>query len=435
MLGYRKAIDRIQDVIAIVGKSKNYNQASLDLQHFINVDQKQAEAILGLKIKKLTSFEKTNLEKETKTSLALAKRLSSLLKSKNSQKKHLKKRFQKIIDTYSDSRRTTFNYGAKLVQDERAYYQSKKVVLVWDDNNNIKSLPCQNLKVQKRNGIGLNWKISKNKSHKIYTKTIFSTQNLLFFTNQGRVFLIPAFKFLEQNLMRLGISFYHYVDLHSKEQVVAVCNFDFDNNNYDSVFIFSKKGFVWCLDFNRFTKLSLKKPSLRKGFNISGDDEIISATLARKNHKVVLFSDQGRYVIYEAKKFTPRKGICLGLKGLKFKSSFDFITSAAAFDSNKYDKFLVVTKSGYGRLITINQLRVLTLRPAQGSNLVAKTEKALDIVPVSSKVKNNMISFTNGNKVICSPVALIPEVKSRSGKGVKIIKLTYGQHLIKVAVV
>lgn len=418
------ALDHIAEIITLLKKSKNASEAKQELIANYELSEKQAQAILDMKLQKLTNLEQEKLRQENKkleeTIIKLRKILSDIKEIMHIIKGELKE----VEEKYGDERRTEI-IDSQIDISEEELIKSEDCVVTITHKGYVKRLPVDTYKSQKRGGKGI---IAAETREEDFVEKLFTANthdNLLFFTDKGKVHWIKVYMLPETGRYAKGTSIVNLLELKKDEQITAFIPVSkFEEDKY--LFMVTKKGMV------KKTALSLFS-SQRKGgiiaVGLNPQDALIEVLLTSGKNQVILATKKGLAARFSEEKVRVMGRTAGGVIGIKLKKN-DFVVGAAVV--NEEQSFLTVTEKGYGKRTNINDYRLIS-RGGVGVINIKITEKNGDVIGVQIIDNKDELIFITQIGILLRLKAKEINIIGRNTQGVRIMRLNKDDKLISLA--
>ncbi len=417
------AIDNIDEVVEIIKKSKDEPSAKEKLMSRFKLTDVQTQAILDMQLKKLTGLEKDKLLAQLNELRKEILRLEKILSSLVNVFAEIKKEFLLLIDKYKEGRRTKVIASRPGEFSEEELIENKDTYILLTHNGYIKQLPKSVFKVQKRGGKGVS-AIKTHEDDEVMKLEYCQTHdNLLFFTNQGRVFQLRAWEIPESSRQSKGKAIVNLVNLNGHEKITTFFPLNPEDSRVDLAFLFvTKQGVVkktTLSEYNNIRANGLIAIKLKSG------DELISVEMVKKDNFVFLVSSGGKAITFNEKNVRNMGRMASGVRGIKLRAQ-EVVSSVSILPlktiENSY--ILIITKRGYGKLVRAKQFKSQN-RGGIGIKAANITEKTGDIV-FSSLIDNletEMVLSSYSGQTVKVPVKSMP-VLSRNTQGVILMRFS-----------
>ena len=424
--GYKIAQDNIDEVVQIIRNAKSDVEAKDKLISRFNLSDVQADAILELKLRRLTGLERDKIEAELNALLIEIEELKSILASNQKVLDIIKKEMLEIKNKYADERRTHIDMTAIDYIDDETLIPEEKIVITLTKKGYIKRLPVDTYKTQHRGGVGIKG-MSINEEDFVEQMLNCSTHDyVLFFTNKGKVYRVKGYEIPEYSRQSKGLPIVNLLNMEQGEYVTSLLNGS-KNDGCKYLVFATKSGLIKRTDVSEFYNI---RANGKKFITLREDDELISVKNTNGKCDILMAASNGRMVRF-AEDFVRVMGRgASGVKGITLDGSI--LVGMEIAEEN--EDVLVVTENGYGKKTPIGEYRV-TNRGGKGVKTLNITEKNGSIT--SFKTVDNskdLIIITNEGIIIRLAVDKISEM-SRVTQGVKLINLREGQKVSSISIV
>ncbi|WPX08853.1 DNA gyrase subunit A [Anaerocellum danielii] len=412
--GLKKALDHIDEIISIIRSSKTVNEAKERLIERFQFTEVQAQAILDMRLQRLTGLERQKIEEELAELIKMIEYYKNVLASDAMVREIIKKEILEIKEKYKDERRT------KIVQDEHEDFeeeeliQEQETVITLTHFGYIKRLPLDTYKSQKRGGRGITGISTREED---FVEDVFVTTThhyILFFTDKGRVFRLRAYEVPEGSRQAKGTAIVNLIQIGKDEKITATMAVKDFKEGY--LMMCTKNGTikkVLLSEFENTTKAG------KKAITLADDDSLVDVKLTSGNDEIVLVSSNGYCVVFNENDVRVMGRSAQGVKGMTLESG-DFIVGMEKASDGKY--LLCVTENGFGKRSEIEEYRK-TKRGAKGVLTYKVTEKTGNIVDIKMVNDDDEIMICSSSGIfIRLEISQIP-VQGRSTQGVKLMRI------------
>ena len=424
--GYKIAQDNIDEVIQIIRNAKSDVEAKDKLISRFNLSDVQADAILELKLRRLTGLERDKIEAELNALLIEIEELKSILASNQKVLDIIKKEMLEIKNKYADERRTHIDMTAIDYIDDETLIPEEKIVITLTKKGYIKRLPVDTYKTQHRGGVGIKG-MSINEEDFVEQMLNCSTHDyVLFFTNKGKVYRVKGYEIPEYSRQSKGLPIVNLLNMEQGEYVTSLLNGS-KNDGCKYLVFATKSGLIKRTDVSEFYNI---RANGKKFITLREDDELISVKNTNGKCDILMAASNGRMVRFAEDLVRVMGRGASGVKGITLDGSI--LVGMEIAEEN--EDVLVVTENGYGKKTPIGEYRV-TNRGGKGVKTLNITEKNGSIT--SFKTVDNskdLIIITNEGIIIRLAVDKISEM-SRVTQGVKLINLREGQKVSSISIV
>ena len=424
--GLKIALDNIDDVIKIIKASKTDAIAKEQLNLKYDLDDIQSEAILEMKLRKLTGLEKDKVEAELNELLEKIKDLKSILASEQRVLDIIKAELSEIKNKYGDDRRTTIDMTAIDYIEDESLIPNDNVIITLTNKGYVKRIDSETYKTQTRGGVGIKGMSTNEEDfaeHLIYMKT---HDYILFFTDKGKVYRIKGYEVPEFNRQSKGLPIINLLPIEKEEKVTVMLKVEKEEQNKFIVFC-TQNGLIKRTNISEFDSI---RNNGKIAINLKENDKLISAKKTDGNKKVMIGSSNGRMVRFNENEIRIMGRTASGVKGIDVGTGI----CVGCEVTNDDQQVLVVTEKGYGKRTSVNEYRE-THRGSKGVKALNITEKNGNIVAFKIVDSNeDLMIITNSGIIIRLSIEQI-SATGRVAQGVRLINLKDNQMVSTVAVV
>ncbi len=410
--GYRIALDHIDEVIALIRGSRTTQEAKTGLMEKFGLSEKQAQAILDMRLQRLTGLEREKIESEYQELLKTIAELKAILADEAKIRGVVREEIMEIRDKFGDDRRTLIKVDEDNIVEEDLIPEEEVSILL-THRGYIKRMPLSTYRAQKRGGKGVTGMGTRDDD---FVQNLFVTHShnhLLFFSNKGKVYRLKAYEVPEFGRAARGTPIINLIQIDQNEYIHAVIPVkEFTDDKY--LFFATTHGVV------KKTSLSEFENIRRNGLfaiNLRDGDELVSVRLTDGDQEVIMGTKQGMSIRFHESEVREMGRSATGVKGITL-SEDDLVIDMDIVIPDK--DVLIVTKNGYGKRTPLEEYRIQS-RGGKGIKTLSLTEKKGEVVghKVVSEEEDLMI-VTQSGMVIRLNVADI-SVLSRYAQGVKLI--------------
>ena len=424
--GYKIAQDNIDEVIKIIKTAKTDVEAKEKLMSRFGLSEVQTDAILELKLRRLTGLERDKIEEELKNLLIEIDRLKAILASEQMVLDIIKEELTEIKNKFGDERRTYIDMTAVDYIEDESLIPEERIVITLTKKGYIKRLPVDTYKTQNRGGVGIKG-MSINEEDFVEQMINCSTHDyVLFFTNKGKVYRVKGYEIPEYSRQSKGLPIINLLSMEQGESVTSLLN---GSPNGDSKYLVfaTKSGLIKRTDVSEFYNI---RANGKKFITLREDDELISVKNTNGEADILMAASNGRMVRFPEDLIRVMGRGAAGVRGINLDGSVLVGMEIA----KEGEDVLVVTENGYGKKTPIDEYRI-TNRGGKGVKTLNITDKNGSIT--SFKTVDNtkdLIIITNEGIIIRLAVDKISEM-SRVTQGVRLINLREGQKVSSISIV
>lgn len=435
--GLLKALDILDEVIALIRASQTVDEARKGLQEQFGFSEEQASAIVEMRLRQLTGLERSRLQAEYDQLMELIRNLDELLGSEALQMQLIKDEMLEIKARFNDPRRTVIEYAAGDFNPED-FYPDEDVVITISHLGYIKRTNLNEYRLQGRGGVGSRGSNTREEDfiEHIYTANMHST--MLFFTRNGKCFWLKVYEIPEGNKTSKGRAIQNVINIEPGDSVCAYINVknltdeEYINNNY----------IVLCTERGTVKKTTLKAYSnpRAKGVNaitIREGDMLLEACLTNGSCELLLGAREGKCIRFNEQDARPIGRTAAGVRGISIEEHdrvVGMICADISVEESLLPHVLVVSEHGYGKRSLIEDYRK-TARGGKGVktlNITDKTGKLIALKAVTDE--NDLMIITRSGITIRVAVSDI-RVAGRATQGVRLINLREGDAIAAVCCV
>ncbi len=422
--GLRIALDHIDEVINLIRASKTVQIAKDGLMEKFSLSEKQAQAILDMRLQRLTGLERDKIGEEYKDILETIKELKAILGSEELLLNIIKKELLEIKEKYGDDRRTGFDIDASDIETEDLI-EREDVVITLTHYGYIKRLPSDTYRSQRRGGKGVS-ALSTREDDFVEHLFVTSTHHyLLFFTNKGKVYRLKAYEIPEASRQARGTAIVNILQLDPGESITTVIPIkEFSPNHY--LLMSTRMGLV------KKTELTEYDSSRRTGLlaiSLKENDELIAVRLTNGKREVVIGTKKGYAIRFDEGDVRPMGRTAMGVKGIQLREG-DEVVGTDLVQENAY--LLAISKKGYGKMTSLDEYRTQA-RGGKGVTTYNIRKKTGDLVGIRIVTKEDEIMLINNQgTIIRLEVDGISEM-GRSTQGVTLMRNLGDEEIVNAA--
>ena len=411
-------------MIKIIRGSKNPLQAKEGLMNGFNLSEIQAQAILDMRLQKLTGMEVEKVVKEYKEVIKMIAHLKGILESKKQRMDIIKGELLEIRDLYGDERRTeVIPVDADFSMEDMI--AEEEVVLTITHQGYIKRTALNTYRTQRRGGRGIQGAMSKDEDF-VEHLFIANTHNyMLFFTDMGKCYWLKVYDIPQGGRATRGRAVVNLIGCEPGERVEAFVSVkEFDDNHY--IVMSTKKGIIKKTVLSAYgnpRKGGIYAIEIRKG------DTLIEARITNGEHDILLGTHEGKSIRFSENNVRPSGRKTMGVKGIKLSSENDYVVGMLVV--KREGTILVATEKGYGKRTEVLQYRTQT-RGGKGVLTMRCTEKTGKMVKIMEVVDaDDLIVITDSGVLMRQPISAIRTI-GRVTQGVRLVKLDDGTNISSV---
>jgi DNA gyrase subunit A len=422
--GLKIAVDNIDEVIKIIRKSEDTPEADAKLRKRFGFSEKQSDAILNMRLAKLTGLEIEKLDAELKEVRATIKELKSILASKPKRMAILKEEMEEIAGTFGDDRRTEIvaDQGEFTVEDLIA---EEDMVITISHSGYIKRIPITTYKRQRRGGRGLNGADLKADDWVEHLFIASTHDYLMFFSNRGQVYWLKVHEIPQAGRAARGKPVVNCIAMKPDEQIAALVPVREFTDDQSLIFA-TRQGTVKKTVLSAYGNV---RAAGICGINVEKDDELIDVQVCGQNSDIILATKDGMSIRFHHGDVRDMGRATTGVKGIELEKGDEVIGMVVL---RREASLLVVSEKGYGKRSELSDYRVQK-RGGKGIITLKKTEKTGSIVALKEVIPDDeLMMITRHGVIIRLPVDGI-RVIGRNTQGVKVMNLDAGDTVVDVA--
>ncbi|MBC1983358.1 DNA gyrase subunit A [Listeria booriae] len=423
--GLRIALDNIDAVIKLIRASKTADIAKEGLMTQFSLSDKQAQAILDMRLQRLTGLERDKIEDEFNSLMALITDLKEILADDERILEVIREELTEIKEKYADKRRTEILAGDLVSLEDEDLIPEEEVAITLTNKGYIKRLPLSTYRSQRRGGRGVQGMSTHEDDFVEHLVATSTHDTLLFFTNTGKVYRAKGYEIPEYSRTAKGIPIINLLGIESQEKVNAVINLrDFTDDQY--LFFTTKLGVVKRSTLTQFAKI---RQSGLRAVELRENDELISVQMTDGSKKIIIGTKFGQSIYFEETDIRVMGRTAAGVRGIRLRDEDEVVGMEILEDD---EKVLVVTEKGYGKQ-TLAENYPLRNRGGMGVKTINITEKNGNLVALKTVTgEEDLMLMTIGGVLIRFSVGDISQT-GRSAMGVKLIRLDEEERVATVA--
>ena len=427
--GLKIALDHIDEIIQLIKSAKNDEEAMIGLRNNYKLSEAQAQAILEMKLRRLTGLERDKIENELQELLAEIEELKSILASEAKVLQIIKDEMTEIKNKYGDERRTNIDMTAIEYIEDESLIPVEDIIVTLTNKGYIKRLKADTYKTQNRGGVGIKG-MSTNEEDFVEQLVSMKTHDyILFFSNRGRIYRMKGYEVPEFSRQSKGLPIINLLQLEKEENISSIISLSADNEEHKYLVFVTKNGIIKRTELSEFDNI---RKSGKIAITLKEDDELIYVGVTTGNDEIAIGANNGRMVRFNEDEVRVMGRSASGVKGIELENSK--VIGAEVIKPNQL--ILIVTENGYGKKSEIEEYR-LTHRGSKGVKALNITDK--NGMMVALKCVNpgddyDLMIMTDSGIIIKLPLEQVSTLK-RATQGVRLINLKEDQKVSTVAVV
>ncbi|MBC1370208.1 DNA gyrase subunit A [Listeria welshimeri] len=423
--GLRIALDNIDAIIKLIRGSKTSDVAKEGLMTQFNLSDKQAQAILDMRLQRLTGLEREKIEEEYQNLVALINDLKAILADDERILEIIREELEEIKVKYADKRRTEILAGDLVSLEDEDLIPEEEVAITLTKRGYIKRLPLSTYRSQRRGGRGIQGMSTHEDDFVEHLVATSTHDTLLFFTNTGKVYRSKGYEVPEYGRTAKGIPIINLLGIESQEQVNAVINLsEFTDDSY--LFFTTKHGVVKRTTLSQFAKI---RQSGLRAVELRENDELISVQMTDGSKNMIIATKHGQSIYFPEANIRVMGRTAAGVRGIRLREGDEVIGMEVLEDN---EKVLIVTEKGYGKQTPAAQYP-LRNRGGMGVKTVTITEKNGNLVAMKTVTgEEDLMLMTVSGVLIRFEIDTVSQT-GRSAMGVKLIRLDENEKVATVA--
>ena len=427
--GLKIALDHIDDIIQLIKSAKNDEEAMLGLRNNYKLSEAQAQAILEMKLRRLTGLERDKIENELQELLAEIEELKSILASEPKVLQIIKDEMTEIKNKYGDERRTNIDMTAIEYIEDESLIPVEDIIVTLTHKGYIKRLKADTYKTQNRGGVGVKGMATNEEDFVEQLVSMKTHDYILFFSNKGRIYRMKGYEVPEFSRQSKGLPIINLLQLEKDENVSSIISLSADNEEHKYLVFVTKNGIIKRTELSEFDNI---RKSGKIAITLKEDDELIYVGVTTGNDEIAIGSNNGRMVRFNEDEVRVMGRTASGVKGIELDDSK--VIGAEVLKQNQL--ILIVTENGYGKKSEIDEYR-LTHRGSKGVkalNITDKNGMMVALKCVNPENESDLMIMTDSGVIIKLPLEQVSTLK-RATQGIRLINLKDDQKVSTVAIV
>ena len=427
--GLKIALDNIDAVIKLIRASKTDEEARNGLMENFGLDDVQAQAILEMKLRRLTGLAREDVEKHLNDLHATIDELKSILASNEKVMKIIKDEMLEIKRKYADDRRTTIDMTAIDYIEDESLIPVDNIVVALSHRGYVKRMKTDTYRTQNRGGVGIKGMTTNEEDFAEILINAKTHDYILFFSDKGKVYRIKGYEIPEFSRQSKGLPIINLLPLEKDEFIRSIINVDKDDKDTKYLVFATKRGLVKRTEVKEFENI---RASGKIAILLKEDDELINVQKSNGECEVIIGASNGRAVRFKETEIRAMGRNTSGVKGIDVDGSI-VVGCEVIYDAEN-QQMLVVTEKGYGKKTNVSEYR-LTHRGSKGVKTLNITEKNGNLVSIRSVTgEEDLLLITDKGIIIRLSLEQISTLK-RATQGVRLINLKENCTVATVATV
>ena len=422
--GLRIALDNIDEVISIIRSSKTSEIAKNTLMDRFGLSEKQSQAILEMRLRRLTGLERDKIEEEYDELMKQIEYLKSILNSEEKLLSVIKEELTEIKRRYGDDRRTTIEKVMNEI-DIEDLIQEEDVVVTLTHSGYIKRISADTYSAQRRGGRGIQAMSTKEDDFVEHVSITSTHSDVLFFTNKGRVYKLRAYEIPDAGRTAKGTNIINLIAIEQDERIETVLTIR-DDVNEGFLFMATKQGLVKKTHLSEFK--NLRKNGLI-AINLRDGDELLKVKVTRGDAKIIIVTQDGNAIRFEEGDVRPMGRTASGVRSINLRKNDIAVCMDIAVDD---EDLLVISENGFGKRTPVTEYKVQR-RGGTGLITYKLSEKTGKVIGATvCKVEDELMLINTSGVAIRINVSDI-SVTSRSAMGVTLMRTSEEEKIAAIA--
>ncbi|VNW11416.1 DNA gyrase subunit A [Streptococcus pneumoniae] len=417
------ALDHIDEVIRIIRASETDAEAQAELMSKFKLSERQSQAILDMRLRRLTGLERDKIQSEYDDLLALIADLADILAKPERVSQIIKDELDEVKRKFSDKRRTELMIGQVLSLEDEDLIEESDVLITLSNRGYIKRLDQDEFTAQKRGGRGVQGTGVKDDD---FVRELVSTSthdHLLFFTNKGRVYRLKGYEIPEYGRTAKGLPVVNLLKLDEDESIQTVINVESDRSDDAYLFFTTRHGIVKRTSVKEFANI---RQNGLKALNLKDEDELINVLLTEEDTDIIIGTKFGYAVRFNQSAVRGMSRIATGVKGVNLREGDTVVGASLITDQ---DEVLIITEKGYGKRTVATEYPTKG-RGGKGMQTAKITEKnGLLAGLMTVQGDEDLMIITDTGVMIRTNLANISQT-GRATMGVKVMRLDQDAQIV-----
>ncbi|AGU78007.1 DNA gyrase subunit A [Streptococcus intermedius] len=423
LAGLLIALDHIDEVIRIIRNSETDAEAQAELMSRYELSERQSQAILDMRLRRLTGLERDKIQSEYDDLMKLIADLMDILAKPERVATIIKEELEEIKRKFSDERRTELMVGEVLSLEDEDLIEETNVLITLSNKGYIKRLNQDEFTAQRRGGRGIQGTGVKDDD---FVRELVSTSThdrLLFFTNKGRVYRLKGYEIPEYGRTAKGLPIVNLLKLDEGETIQTIINVQAEHDTHSYLFFTTRHGVVKRTSVTEFANI---RQNGLKALNLKEEDELINVFLTNGQADIIIGTKMGYAVRFNENKVRNMGRSATGVRGVNLRTG-DHVVGASVISDNQ--EVLVITEKGYGKRTLASEYATKG-RGGKGmktANITEKNGPLAGLMAVNGD--EDLMIITNTGVIIRTNVANISQT-GRATLGVKVMRLDKGAQIV-----
>ena len=424
--GLKIALDNIDAVIKTIKESKSDDVAKEALMKRFGLTLIQSEAILEMKLRRLTGLERDKIEADLNELHKLIAELKSILESEAKVLQIIKDELTEIKNKYGDERKTSIDMTAIDYIEDESLIPEENIIVTVTKNGYIKRCTSDTYKIQNRGGVGVKGMSTNDEDFVEYLLNLSTHDYIMIFTNKGKVYRLKGYEIPEFSRQSKGLPIVNVLPVEKDEKISSIIKLNVENKE-KYLILATKQGLIKRTSLEEFENI---RATGKICIKLKENDELIGVKKTNGESNILLASSEGRMNVFDENEIRVMGRTASGVKGINLGSA----KCVSIENVNDDDNIVIVTENGYGKKTLISEYRK-TKRGSKGVKALNITEKNGNIASIKKVIDDSDIMIiTNQGIIIRLPLEQVSQL-GRVTQGTRLINLKYGQKVSSVSLV
>ena len=424
--GLKIALDNIDAVIKTIKESKNDENAKEALMKKFGLTLIQAEAILEMKLRRLTGLERDKVEAELAALLKQIAELKSILASEEKVLSIIKQELLEIKAKYGDERKTSIDMTAIDYIEDESLIPEEDIIITVTKNGYIKRCTSDTYKLQNRGGVGVKGMSTNDEDFVEYLLNLSTHDYILIFTNKGKVYRLKGYEIPEFSRQSKGLPIINLLPVEKDEKISNIIKLNVENKE-KYLILATKQGLIKRTNLEEFDNI---RSTGKICIKLKDKDELIGVKKTNGDSNILLASSTGRMNVFNENEIRVMGRTASGVKGINLGNA----SCVSMENVEDTDNILIVTENGYGKKTLISEYRK-TKRGSKGVKALNITEKNGNIASIKKVIDDNdLMIITNQGIIIRLPLDQVSQL-GRVTQGTRLINLKENQKVSSVSLI
>lgn len=424
--GLKIALDNIDAVIKTIKESKSDDVAKEALMKRFGLTLIQSEAILEMKLRRLTGLERDKIEADLNELHKLIAELKSILESEAKVLQIIKDELTEIKNKYGDERKTSIDMTAIDYIEDESLIPEENIIVTVTKNGYIKRCTSDTYKIQNRGGVGVKGMSTNDEDFVEYLLNLSTHDYIMIFTNKGKVYRLKGYEIPEFSRQSKGLPIVNVLPVEKDEKISSIIKLNVENQK-KYLILATKQGLIKRTNLEEFENI---RATGKICIKLKENDELIGVKKTNGESNILLASSEGRMNVFDENEIRVMGRTASGVKGINLGSA----KCVSIENVNDDDNIVIVTENGYGKKTLISEYRK-TKRGSKGVKALNITEKNGNIASIKKVIDDSDIMIiTNQGIIIRLPLEQVSQL-GRVTQGTRLINLKSGQKVSSVSLV